>query len=136
LAALLDRHIQWMDQDLDHQYCSACTPLLQRKYALVGFGLLTFWLAWLRSMEAFGLHWHDLLTIEPTNGALKDLPTYTLGPETKSTQTQSVDVPVAYQTLSGYQSGRWFHRAWRACGLGPYYGSTPGLIFTDADGTK
>jgi hypothetical protein len=101
-VALLDRHIRWMDKDLDHQYCSAHTPLFQRKYALAGFGLLTFWLAWLQSMEAFGLRWHDLSTIEPADGASADLPygwgavTYTFGPESKSTRIQRVDVPVVY----------------------------------------
>jgi hypothetical protein len=41
-VALLDRHIRWMDRDLNQKYCSARTQSLQREYVLAGFGLLTF----------------------------------------------------------------------------------------------
>jgi hypothetical protein len=82
--------------------------------ALAGFVNLTLWLGWLRSSETFGLHWRDLVITEPIGcGALS----YTLLPETKSSRTECADLIVAYETLSGYQIGKWFHRARISSGI-------------------
>jgi hypothetical protein len=71
--------------------------------------------------------------IEPVDSPTVDLPRgcgvvgLGLGPETKSSQTKSVDLSIAYQTLSSYCCGKWFHRARRSCGIGAGY---PGCAAT------
>jgi hypothetical protein len=42
---------------------------------------------------------------------------------------------MAFQTLSGYCLGRWFHRLRRACGLGRDWRFNPWLVFIHGDGS-
>jgi hypothetical protein len=140
-VALLDRHIRSLEADLEEQYLSAKTPLARRKAALGGLATLLLWLGWLRSSETFNLRWKDFNVVEPEDGPTVDLPRgcgvvgLTLGPETKSSRTKSVDLAIAYQTLSGYFCGKWFHRARRSCGIGADYKECASRVFSHPSGT-
>jgi hypothetical protein len=102
---------------------------------------LLLWLGWLCSLECFTLKWSDFNIIEPCDGPTADLPLgcgsvdLCLGPETKSSRAHTVSVPVAYQTLSGYHCGKWFHQARRCCDIGTAYRHCPDLVFTHPAGT-
>jgi hypothetical protein len=140
-VALLDCHVRALDQDLDGRYRAARRPRERRKVALAGLANLTLWLGWLRSSEVFGLHWGDFSVLEPCNGPQEDLPfgcgavTLRLAPETKSSRTKRADVCVAYETLSGYHIGKWFHRARVATGVGPDWTANTTRVFIAADGS-
>jgi hypothetical protein len=139
--ALLDRHIRNLDAELEEQYLSARTPQARQKAALAGLATLLLWLGWLRSSETFELCWKDFNVVEPNDGPTVDLPRgcgvvgIRLGPETKSSRTKAVDLSVAYQTLSGYHCGKWFHRARRSCGIGADYKACAARVFTHSSGT-
>jgi hypothetical protein len=116
-VALLDRHIRFLDAELDRLFRASRTNAERREFALAGFFTLILWLAWLRSMEAISLQWHDVTVIAPRDGGRVDLPVgigavlLRLLPETKTSRTLRADVVCAYETLSGYQLGRWATRA-------------------------
>jgi hypothetical protein len=137
---LLDCHVRYLDADLDRRYQLATTATIRRTMALAGFANLTLWLGWLRSSETFGLHWKDLVVTEPEDGPLADLPigcgalSYTLLPETKSSRTRCADLIVAYETLSGYQIGKWFHRARISSGIDVPWFDNNAPIFCHPDG--
>jgi hypothetical protein len=137
---LLDRHVRYMDQVFDSRYRTATSPAARRLWSLVGLANLVFWLGWLRSSETFGLRWCDFQVVSPHDGPVHDLP-YGLGalllrlqPETKSNRLSTADVAIAFETRSGFQIGRWFHRAQRH-GLGGLDGATNSSpAFTRDDG--
>ena len=139
--ALLDRHVRSLMADLEESYLSARTPQARRKAALAGLASLLLWLGWLRSSETFNLCWHDFDVVEPADGPSRDLPEglgvvgVRLGPETKSSRNKPVDMSLAYQTLSGYHLGKWFHRARRSSGIGADYGTQPSKVFSHDNGT-
>jgi hypothetical protein len=138
---LLERHVRFLMADLEDQYLSARTPRARRHAAQGGLVTLLLWLGWLGSSECFTLKWSDFDVIEPCDGPAADLPLgcgsvdLCLGPETKSSRAQTVSVPVAYQTLSGYHCGKWFHRARRCSNIWLAYGHCPDLVFTHLAGT-
>jgi hypothetical protein len=140
-VALLDRHVRSLVSDLEEQCLSARTPKARRKAALAGLATLLLWLGWLRSSETFDLRWQDFNVVEPDNGPTVDLPRgcgvvgVRLGPETKSSRNQSVDMSLAHQCLSGCHLGKWFHRARRACGIGADYKDCATRVFTHPAGT-
>jgi hypothetical protein len=140
-VALLDRHVRGLDSDLEEQYLSARTPNGRRTAALAGLATMLLWLGWLRSSETFDLCWKDFNVVEPTDGPTVDLPQgcgvvgVRLGPETKSSRTKAVDLSIAYQTLSGYHCGKWFHRARRWCSIGADYTTNGTRVFTHLAGT-
>jgi integrase len=140
-VALLDRHVRTLMADLDEQYLSARNPRSRRKAAQAGLATLLLWLGWLRSSETFDLKWSDFDVIEPQDGPTVDLPLgcgavdLCLGPETKSSRSKTVSLPIAYQTLSGYHCGKWFHRARRSCDIGADYRSCDRRVFTNPAGT-
>jgi hypothetical protein len=117
------------------------TPRARRRAAQGGLATLHLWLGWLCSSECFTLKWSDFDVIEPCDGPAADLPLgcgsvdLCLGPETKSSRTCTVSVPVAYQTLSGYHCGKWFHKVCRCCDIGSAYWHCPDLVFTHPAGT-
>jgi hypothetical protein len=139
-VALLDRHVRSLVSDLEEQHLSARTPAARRKVALAGLATLLLWLGWLRSSETFDLRWQDFNVVEPDNGPTVDLPRgcgvvgVRLGPETKSSRNQSVDMSLACQCLSGCHLGKWFHRARRACGIGADYKDCATRVFTHPAG--
>ena len=140
-VALLDRHVRRLVSDLEELYLSARTFGARRTAALAGLATLLLWLGWLRSSETFDLCWQDFDVVEPENGPTVDLPRgcgvvgVRLGPETKSSRNKAVDMSLAYQCLSGYHLGKWFHRARRRCGIGPAYKECSTRVFTHLSGT-
>jgi hypothetical protein len=139
--ALLDRHIHSLKADLEEQYLSAETPRARRRAALGGLATLLLWLGWLRPSKSFNLCWKDFNVVEPADGPTVNLPRgcgvvgLRMGPETKSSRTKSVDLLIAYQTLSGYYCGKWFHRARRSCGIDANYQGCATRVFTHPSGS-
>ena len=140
-VALLERHVRHLDSHLTAQYHSSTTITARLQWAKAGLANLCLWLGWLRSMETFDLRWCDFTVIEPRDGPLVDLPLgvgvvlLKLSEETKSLRTKKADVVIAYETLSGYQLGRWYHRVRTLSGvpLDPTTDLRP--IFTTSGGT-
>ena len=139
-VALLDRHVRSLISDLEELYLSARAPRVRQKIALAGVATLLLWLGWLRSSETFDLCWQDFDVVEPEDGPTRDLPRgcgvvgIRLGPETKRSRNKAVDMLVAYQCLSGYHLGKWFHRARRSCGIGADYKECAARVFTHPSG--
>jgi len=118
--ALLDRHVRWLDNDLNRRFLMSGSDSTSRwDLALAGFANLILWLGWLRSGETFGLTWNTIEAIQPQDGPSVDLPANVgalllrLQPETKSSRLRTADVILAYKTASGLSVGKWFHRARR-----------------------
>lgn len=137
---LLDKHVRFLDNELDTLYKNAANPIKRREFALAGLANLVLWLGWLRTSEAFSATWEDWSVCEPENGPAQDLPvgcglvSLTLSPETKSHRSRKADVIMSYRTMSGYCIGKWFHRARVACdALAPQ--TDDRLVFTLLDGT-
>lgn len=139
-VALLERHVKWLDADLDRRYQAATTPSLHREFAQAGFANLCFWLGWLRSMELFARTFEDVRVIEPRHSSTAELPRgcgavmLDLSLESKGRRDNYVDVVMAYHTFAGFRLGRWFHRARRAHGLGRDWKLSPALVFTHPNG--
>jgi hypothetical protein len=104
---------------------------------LYEFGLanLLLYLDWLRSSEFFTAPWAAFDDVDPCDAATVDLPENVgqvclcLRAEIKSARDHTADVVMAFQTLSGYCLGRWFHLLRRACALGRDWRSNPRLVF-------
>jgi hypothetical protein len=138
-VALLDRHVRWLDRDLDQRYRRATTPDARRELAQAGLANLIFWLGWLRSTEGFSLRWEDVAVTLPADGPSLDLPPgigaliLTLLPETKSSRALTADVVLAYTTMTGFSVGKWYRRAHMSCHA---RGAAPGLVFSTPDGSQ
>ena len=50
---LEDRHVRWLDKDLNRRYLAATTDEERLELARAGLANITFWLLWLRSCELF-----------------------------------------------------------------------------------
>lgn len=114
---LLDRHVRSLDAYLESAYQNAMTDSDRRRWALAGTATLLLWLGWLRSSEVFSLRWRDVEITPPDEGPVLDLPrgigvvACRLQPETKSSRNKAADCFMAYQTVSGYELGRWLQRS-------------------------
>jgi len=115
-TALLDRHVRWLDTDLERRYSASSSPAQRLDLARAGFANLVLWLGWLRSSEAFGLTFSSVTSVHPADGPMHDLPRNVgalllkLQPETKTNRTGTADVLLAYRTVSGFSPGKWFAR--------------------------
>jgi hypothetical protein len=124
-VALLDRHVRWLDVDLDQRHRVARSDAVRNELAKAGLANLSFWLGWLRSRETFDLQWHNVVLIEAADGPSVDLPHGVgvaqcfMGPETKSNRSQTADVIMASKTVSGHHIGRWVQRVRLSSGGGP-----------------
>ena len=119
---LLDRHVRSLDVHLDRLYRTSTSETEQRSIALAGTANLFLWLGWLRSSEVFGLRWCNVVDVTPPDeGPSLDLPqgigavSCRLQPETKSSRDRTADCFIAFQTVSGYELGKWIARVARAC---------------------
>jgi len=98
------------------------------------------WGWWLCAQETFALKWDDLTVIEPQDGPSVELPLgmgailALLLPDTKSSQTITADVVMAYTTASGLSLGKWLHRLRAALGLASIPVSDD-FLFVHADGS-
>lgn len=137
---LLDRHVRSLDLYCEQAYRNAATDSDRRLFALAGSATLLLWLGWLRSSEVFGLRWCDVEITTPANGPTLDLPpgigvvACRLQPETKSSRDRTADCFIAYQTVSGYELGKWLTRAalaWQVHDPSNYHGR----IFRSEGGT-
>jgi hypothetical protein len=114
---LLDRHVRSLIQSLEQGYMGALSETDRRLYASAISATLLLWLGWLRSSEVFGLRWCDVEITPPEEGPTLDLPrgigvvACRLQPETKSSRDRTADCFIAYQTVSGYELGKWLTRA-------------------------
>lgn len=139
-TALLDRHVRELDRDLNEKFLHATTPVLRRLYARAGLGNLQFYLAWLRSAEGLTTRWSRYEVTQPADGPLHDLPPgvgvikLDMEPETKSNRTSTANVIMAYQTLSGYSPGKWFHRLRQEIDPDNYWTDDHRLVFVHDDG--
>ncbi len=148
VAALLDRHIRWIDKYCEDLYIAAMSDghhdnLVE--ICMVGCFNLFAWLGWFRGGEVLGINWDDCHITDPTDSASQDLPTgvgailLQLLEETKTERTFRADVPIAYTTYSGLSPGKWLIRLRVALGKDPnpdtWVGdATP--LFCDAAGTR
>jgi hypothetical protein len=138
--ALLQRHVQWIDKFLNDAYLNSQDPEHRAELARAALANLAAWLGWLRATEVFSLRWADVAVTEPGDGAALDLPPQTgaislrLSPQTKSDQTRTADVFIAYTTASGFSMGRWLHRLRESLGADEFPSDTS-LIFQARDGT-
>jgi hypothetical protein len=140
-VALLDRHVRWLDSDLDQRCRAARTDEVRLELAQAGLANLSLWLGWLRSRETFGLQWHEVVSVDPLDGPSVDLPRgvgvtqFFVGPETKSNRSQTADVIMASKTISGFNIGRWLQRVRVSSGKGPDWSDDRSLVFSHPDGT-
>lgn len=89
---------------------------LHRRYLLICAQCIELvgWLCWLRSSECFGLQRRHIEIVEPKNHAIYNFPPnvgailFHLLDPTKTNQTDSPDIVIAYTTSSGLQPGKWF----------------------------
>jgi hypothetical protein len=140
-VALHDRHVRWIDQDLDGRYRSARTPAAKQELAMAGLANLTLWLGWLRSRECFDLCWSDITVVCPSDAASVDLPPNTgmvafdMQPETKSSRNTRVDVLMAFCTLSGLNLGKWIYRVQRHSGIPANWSECSTPVFHHPNGS-
>ena len=105
--ALLERHVNALDQELEARFNAPYSISMRRDIALGGFANVTLWLAWLRSGETFYFIFDDVAATPPHLSHTRELPPavgmleYTLLPETKTAPTYRADVIVAAVTASG-----------------------------------
>ena len=114
-TALLERHVQMLDNELHTQFVS-CSPSLKRTIALAGFANVVLWLTWVRSSELFSLTFADVQGFAPHLWQLHDLHfncgmlSFQLLPETKSSPTEKADILIAHHTQSGFSPLIWWNR--------------------------
>jgi hypothetical protein len=139
-VALLDRHVRWLNHDLDLRFRQAISPAIKQELARAALANLLLWLGWLRSSETFSLSWRDLIVVEPSDGPSVDLPPgcgvilLRLQPETKASRDRRSDVVIAYRTLSGYSFGSWFHRLRRLLRFNTDWAHDSRLLFPMGSG--
>ena len=72
--ALLDRHVRYLDNELNEKYKLTTSAYEKREYAHAGLSNLSFWLGWVRSAEGFGLDWEDMELVHPEDVPHLELP--------------------------------------------------------------
>jgi hypothetical protein len=119
-VVLLILHVQWLADYYELLYRQATDPLVRVNACRAAVTHLLLYLGWLRALETFGVRWMDLTIVEPADGPTVGLPPgigvvlIKLLAQTKSSQTATADVVVAYTTVSGLSLGTWLHRL-RTC---------------------
>lgn len=124
--ALQDRHVRWLNDDLDRRYRMAVNMEEKRELALAGLANLVLWLLWLRSREVFDTDWEEVEISAPNPQEDQELlhkagfVRWTLH-ESKSQRGCRVDTISAFRTLSGLSIGRWALRARAHSNTGPVF---------------
>jgi hypothetical protein len=117
-AILLDQHVSWMNRHFYAAFRSATDPDVRRALCRAAVTNLLAWLAWLRAMETFSVKWAGIDITRPENGPQHGLPAgmgivqVDFLDQTKSSQAQTADMVVAYQTASGKNLGWWLETLW------------------------
>ena len=131
---LLDRHVRFLDQELDAQFLASSSSRIRREVALAGLANLTLWLLWLCSMETFSTEWSDL-EISPPRDTVPPDPLLQAGftrwwlQDPKGQRGRVVDTICAFSTLSGLSMGKWVLRARK-------YSPGNGAIFCHPNGAR
>ena len=113
-AVLLDQHIAWMNTHFKFVYLASTDTYVQLETCRAAITNLLAWLAWLHAAETFLVRWGRVSIIRPDNGPHEGLPVGTgiikvdLQAQTKSSQTRTVDMIIAYTTASNKSLGRWW----------------------------
>jgi hypothetical protein len=113
-AVLLDQHVTWINKHFRDLYLSSTDIDIRRDTCKAAITNLLAWLAWLRAVETFTIRWGGLQVIRPADGPQEGLPAglgiikLDLQAQTKSSQTRTVDMIIAYTTASGKSLGWWF----------------------------
>jgi hypothetical protein len=123
-------HIAYMDTHLDKFYESALDDDAQHELACAGTVNLLSYLGWLRSNETFAASDEGITKIPPKDGPTRGLPPnigaveFRLLASTKSDQTVTADVIIAWLSLSGLSLGKWMTRLER------FTSAIPGRLFS------
>ena len=131
--ALQDRHVRWLDADLNRRYLAATDAKQKEELAKAGLANLALWLLWFRSKELFNTDWEDIEVRIPDHSEEQELVNkagyvkWQLH-ESKTQRNKAVDTISAFRTLSGLSLGKWSLRA-RA-----YH--TSGPIFSHPNGKR
>jgi hypothetical protein len=113
---LLESHVRWIEDLVENQFRAATNARQRRKACRIAITNLIGWLAWLRASETFSLQWKDIENVPPALGPRLGLPEgvgvvlLRLLAQTKSAQSRTADVVVAYTTASGLSLGKWLTR--------------------------
>jgi hypothetical protein len=117
-AVLLDQHVTWMNLHY-HQVLEASTDIaVKLETCRAAIANLVGWLLWLRAVETFTLRWKGITTTLPADGPSEGLPVgmgvlqLDLQAQTKSSQSRTADMVVAYATASGKDLGWWLAHLW------------------------
>ena len=114
--ALQEVHVHFIEHQLDAAYLSADDPNLRHELACAGSAHLLAYLGWLRSQETFSASPADITITPPAQGPTRGLPPnigaveLRLLESTKSHQSLTADIVIAYTTLSGLSLGKWLSR--------------------------
>lgn len=117
-AVLLDQHITWMNLHYLDVHGSASSPAVKLDTCRAAITNLMAWLAWLRAMETFTIRWDSLQVTQPPDGPQQGLPVgmgvieVNLPLQTKSSQSRTADMVIAYETGSGKNLGWWLETLW------------------------
>ena len=114
--ALQAVHIHFIEAHLDKAFLAATDPVIQHELACAGSAHLMSFLGWLRSQETFSVSRSDVTITSPSQGPTRGLPPNVgaielrLKENTKSDQSLTADIIIAYTTLSGLSLGKWLTR--------------------------
>ena len=109
-------HIAFIDSYLEAIFSTTTNKELQHNIVCAGVINLFTYLGWLRSQDIFNLQVSDITVTTPINGPARGLPPNVGAIElrllkaTKANQTETADVVIAFETLSGLTPGKWFAR--------------------------
>jgi hypothetical protein len=140
VAALLARHVIFIDKDLDHLYHTSTDSGVQVDAARAGLSNSCGWLCWFRAHELFGVAWRILLVVYPGTGACFELPDHMGGVHftfilpLKTSLATNTELWCAYTSGSGLSVGKWLHRLRRRLRMSSFAddGATP--IFQPSGG--
>lgn len=115
-TVLLLDHMIWIDAYFESIFEPATNGQVCINICRAATTHLLALLGWLRAKETFGVRWADIEIWTPQQGPALGLPAGVgailckLLPQTKSSQTSTADVVLAYTTALGLSLGKWLHR--------------------------
>jgi hypothetical protein len=109
-AVLLDQHVSWTNLHYLEVQGSTWVLTVKLDTCRATITNLLAWLAWLQSMETFNIRWDGIQVTNPPDGPQQGLPTgmgviqVNLPLQTKSSESRTADVVIAYETGPGKKS--------------------------------
>jgi hypothetical protein len=119
-AALQDRHIWWIDDQLESLYQASQDPSKRIEACRIAAVNLLGFLGWLRAGEVYLLQWMDITLIILDKAAAHDFPQgigavfIDLLHKTKGDQAKRANLILAFSTFVGLILGRWIQQLWQA----------------------